>query len=122
MIYIKILESFQDIHDKHIYRKDKFDTVTEERYEEIQKNAIKWNKELIRLATEEEIKANFPDTEVEEPEKATEGSEEQEESSDIVAEHEEPKDTEIEESEKATESSEEQEEPKTNKKTSSRRK
>lgn len=59
MTYIKVLESFKDIHNKSIYAKNKFYEITDTRYEEILKNAKKLNKELIRLATEEETKEHF---------------------------------------------------------------
>ncbi len=56
MIYIKVLEEFQNIHNKNeIYHIDEVKEITKERYEEIIKNMNKLNKKLVKKATKKEI-------------------------------------------------------------------
>mgnify|MGYP004588226123 CR=1 FL=1 len=78
-MYIYILKKFKDVHNKEIYKADTIVQVSASRYKEIIKNTNelkrkkKLNEDLVREATEEEIRT-FLDTQPIEEENQTEDS------------------------------------------------
>lgn len=79
-MYIYILKKFKDVHNKEIYEADTIVQVSASRYKEIIKNTNelkrkkKLNEDLVREATEEEIRTFLDTQPIENKENQTEDS------------------------------------------------